>query len=339
MPQLGERDRRRIGELRSWLDGIGDGGEAVLGSVVEELRELWGAQKTCAYGVSRGESSLRVDHFVVAGAHFAGGEMARDLDGVLTASPADWALYNPLVVQPNQRNVAVSLNDLARMTGRREAQISIRLWRKWDLHACDQLRAVVCDGPVMMTWIGGFRRNAFTAREKMILANLVPPLERRLRLERQLGFAALTSGAITAALETISAPAFIVGSGGRVKHANSAGRTHLALRGMGSVIEMNEQFRVTELSTSGAAKFHLAVLREERPEAAARVAAAKAKWNLTPRQAEVLGLVVHGHANKTIAAIPGCVENTVEVHVSTLLEKTQTEGRCALVAKFWTTSF
>jgi DNA-binding NarL/FixJ family response regulator len=58
-------------------------------------------------------------------------------------------------------------------------------------------------------------------------------------------------------------------------------------------------------------------------------------WVLSPRQAEVLELLVTGASNRTIADALHCAESTVEMHVTTLLKKSTTSQRAELVARFW----
>lgn len=61
-----------------------------------------------------------------------------------------------------------------------------------------------------------------------------------------------------------------------------------------------------------------------------------ARWSLTPRQREVLAMVVRGNANKDIARTLECAQRTVELHVTMLLEKAGAESRSQLTARFWT---
>ncbi len=58
-------------------------------------------------------------------------------------------------------------------------------------------------------------------------------------------------------------------------------------------------------------------------------------WTLSPRQAEVLQLLVTGTSNRGIADSLRCAESTVEMHVTTLLKKSSTSQRAELVARFW----
>lgn len=72
---------------------------------------------------------------------------------------------------------------------------------------------------------------------------------------------------------------------------------------------------------------------------AARVDRTVNAWQLTPRQADVLGLVVAGRTNKEIASELACAENTIELHVTRLLRKTNTASRTQLIAHFWSDSW
>ncbi|HTR56345.1 MAG TPA: LuxR C-terminal-related transcriptional regulator, partial [Kofleriaceae bacterium] len=58
-----------------------------------------------------------------------------------------------------------------------------------------------------------------------------------------------------------------------------------------------------------------------------RLDLARAAWQLTPRQAEVLALVAEGHANKDIAQQLDCAENTVELHITRLFRKAKVTSR------------
>ena len=78
--------------------------------------------------------------------------------------------------------------------------------------------------------------------------------------------------------------------------------------------------------TSGAA------IAEERTR---RVAAAAARWSLTPGEHEVLAGVVKGLTNKEIACERDCAEGTVEAHVSHILKKSGAASRTALVDRVW----
>ena len=66
-----------------------------------------------------------------------------------------------------------------------------------------------------------------------------------------------------------------------------------------------------------------------------RIESAIATWKLTPRQGEVLSRLARGQSNKDIARELGCAENTVELHVTQLLRKTNVTSRTQLIARLW----
>jgi len=68
---------------------------------------------------------------------------------------------------------------------------------------------------------------------------------------------------------------------------------------------------------------------------ASRLDRAIVEWKLTPRQAEVLNLIVAGRTNKEIGQALACADNTIELHVTRLLRKTGTASRTQLIAAFW----
>jgi DNA-binding CsgD family transcriptional regulator len=58
-------------------------------------------------------------------------------------------------------------------------------------------------------------------------------------------------------------------------------------------------------------------------------------WSLTPRETEVLELLVRGLANKEIATALDTSVKTCEAHVSSLLHKSGADSRAAVIARFW----
>jgi DNA-binding NarL/FixJ family response regulator len=69
------------------------------------------------------------------------------------------------------------------------------------------------------------------------------------------------------------------------------------------------------------------------PPAVARRLAERAEFEeLTPRELEVLGLLVKGCANKQIATLLGCAELTVKAHLRSILAKLSVESRTEAVA-------
>lgn len=66
-----------------------------------------------------------------------------------------------------------------------------------------------------------------------------------------------------------------------------------------------------------------------------RLTTAEVTWSLTSRQVTVLRHVARGDSNKEIAEQLGCAENTVEHHVTQLLQKARVPSRTRLMAHFW----
>jgi FixJ family two-component response regulator len=72
--------------------------------------------------------------------------------------------------------------------------------------------------------------------------------------------------------------------------------------------------------------------RPERSDAASELATLRARETaLTPREREVMRLIVEGRANKVIAADLGLSERTVEVHRARVMEKMEAHSLAALV--------
>ena len=69
----------------------------------------------------------------------------------------------------------------------------------------------------------------------------------------------------------------------------------------------------------------------------ARLNRLQREWRLTAKQTAVLGRLATGLSNKSLALELSCAEGTVETHVTALLNKSATESRAELIARFWTT--
>ena len=157
---------------------------------------------------------------------------------------------------------------------------------------------------------------------------------------RPSGDAASSVARLASALETVGSAAFVVNDEGAVLQSNLAGQELLDRDPAGIAAELRAaveggrtRFGIFRLQAKGAPNGFLAVKSEESLEE--RVLAAASRWRLTPRQQEVLALLVRGKCNKTIAAELGCAERTVELHVTACLEKAGCEQRSELVATVW----
>lgn len=142
--------------------------------------------------------------------------------------------------------------------------------------------------------------------------------------------------ALDVALDGIVGSAYIVGPRGRVVHANSTGRALLRSDRASTearIAASSKRFRITLPRRAG---YEMVVLEPALGEAYARAEAVGVEAGLSGRESEVLGLLASGLSNKQIASELGCVEKTVEGHVSRILAKTGCTTRNSLVAGFWT---
>ena len=339
---LSRREAEVTRALVETINTVGDGDPPVLEGLIAPLQALLDSERVASFGVDQGPDGASVS--------FACGSpgLARTgpdpLDGLVRDRPRDFAAFDALHPAPAQRNVVL----LARDLGDEETLAALpavqQLFPAYGLCGLDFLRVLVCDGPVLLAWVGAFRRAPFTDRERCLLAAIVPQLRIRLAVERQLRQAMVSQAALETALEAGGAPAFVLRRPGIVVHANSAGAallecerraTREALRRVAAGCA-DASYLAFSFSSAGLPDHWLAIRRPVPEVPARRAAAAALTWGLTPRQRDVLALLATGKCNKEIATELGCAERTVELHVSACLDKARCEQRAGLVARFWT---
>jgi DNA-binding CsgD family transcriptional regulator len=152
---------------------------------------------------------------------------------------------------------------------------------------------------------------------------------------------ALVTPALSAALELLEEPAFVVDAAGAVALANAAGRARMsadpaAAQRIGELIATptTGSARVVPLAGEGGPVGAL-VIEGRGPEARAqaRLDAMATDLSLTRRQREILTLVSRGLSNRGIATALSISEATVEQHVGTLMQRAGVESRAALIAR------
>jgi len=251
-------------------------------------------------------------------------------------------LYDSFHPEPTQRNRTCRLDELH--THGPDANCVIEdVWPSCGLRGHDQLRALVCDGPVLLAWVGGFREELFTSREHDLLTALIPPLQWALSLRRKLVDAGISRAGLAAALEAIGAPCFVARRDGRIAHTNTGGTSllqrsaraaHMRLRDAIAGAPDTKSF-VARLDAPGVPECFLVVFREPGATLDARLQTAAQDWGASARERDVLRLLVSGDANKEIALKLGCSEVSVERRVTALLRKAKCDGRSRLIARFW----
>jgi len=272
---------------------------------------------------------------------------ARVTEGRGSSEAASFSLYDPLRPEVRQRNVIVDEKFLFPAGSASETLVG-HAYVEAGLARCSQLRVLVCDGPVLLAWIGVFRREPLGARERHVLARLIAPLRRRLRIERMMSEAQPGLPGLVTALEAVAGPSFLVTASGNIEHANLIGRRALeqhprevrtGVRDWLAHIARRNGSPPIEVDQGGTTPRYVVVLRDEPWMEAARMSAAARAWRLSARQAEVLAHLVRGDTNKDIAAKLGVSPRTVEIHTSAILRKAGAETRTHLARLVWQADF
>ena len=305
--------------------------------LAQEVRDQLDAGFVGAYQPALTDAGWNVDSMIGAGGKAPLHIRAFHECVARLADPDRFLGYDPYWVDPAQRNRSLSLRELPRGVVAEQNETVLR-----DVGAGghDQIRVLVCDGPRILTWFGATRLEPFTPRERVFFMHLVPLLQRRMRLERDLRPGATRAAALDALVETIGRAAFVVGPRQSIEAANARATEWLERdpRAVRAAIRDSLQaspdaapFAIVPLSLHGCPDHVLAIEKERRPTLAERVSKAGRRWGLTPRQARVLELLVDGATNKEIAALLECATVTVENHVTELYRRSGTRSRAALV--------
>ena len=339
---LAPRDAGRVLELRAELLTMRLGGESFFESFLPALRDLLGTEAVCAYGLRQLASNTQEVSFH----HVAGAVLSPRFPALFSrfveASGVEWAGYNPGRPEPAQRNRVVRLPWVT-MADRKRIPIALELFPTIGVGGKDQFRVLVCEGESLLGWVGGWQAGDCDAHQSAILTALVPALQRRLATERQLEQGSRV-GVLASALEAIGKAAFVCDASGRIREANGMARALLAVEGravraeLGAAVRApyrHRRWEVTPVRTGASTELLVLARAPAGLRLSAQVKRATQSWGLSPRQAAVLERVAEGNANRSIGAMLGISERTVEVHVTALLEKAQAENRAELIAKVY----
>ncbi len=331
-------DTRGVADLIAALGDFRLGQAPALDQVSGQLGTLLRAELVVYYtarvtlgGVELGRIGGASDNPV----HRLGGRQVRSFSEHF---PDSWPGFNPIRVAPELQNSVTTLrqprvrNPLARHDAFFE-QIAPSV----GLAGFDQIRALACDGPSLLYWIGAMRRERFSSREIGLFRELLPSVQRRLLLERAIdGVPSLTM--LAGILDGFGTAAFLIGPTGAVEACNALGLQVWTQDRWGLREELDLSRRAPgprtplAITTLGGEGYVLAVQRRRAVSTAARADLAARRWSLTPRQREVLALVVDGQTNWQIASRLECAERTVEVHMTAILQRAQLANRATLIA-------
>jgi DNA-binding CsgD family transcriptional regulator len=342
---LGRSDRRAVAEIAAMARTIDDEPRPILEQIMPRLQGLLRADFAVGYRTSPVDETggWTIDFMNVHGE--APSFRAPFEHFLVSAPPRRFCWYDPISPEPSDRDVVRHPTVEIAERELLDAPVMRQAFAPAGMERYDQMRLLLCDGPMLMAWLGGIRRERFTGRERSILESLMAPLRARLRLERRLLRAELLERGLVAALEATATTAFLCTRDGQIAYTTDAararldaeeplrGRLHAALRGDARAAATAVSLRVPGLPEHVLVSFATPLGARSFD---ARLEAAQRAWRLTRRQGQVLERLVHGESNKQIAERFHCAENTIEVHVSALLRKARAQSRAALASRFWT---
>lgn len=356
MSTLSARDHRLVRDLVARLRQLEHGSGPALSELVPAVADLVGGGKPASYAVRIEEQGYDLDFLYSRGMAGSEAECGQIWGDAVRNGPPRGLLYTPARPERSQRNRAFLLprqhemlakpallgptgltapKDLSPFASQLEA------FRRLGIHQDYAVRALVCEGDALLAWIGVYRPDPFTPRDQQLLQALVPALRARLSLEKQLELSIFAHGAIGVLIEQIAGPAALVTPQGRILACNAPLRAELERDGSGtkealvnSVKGLHPFAKVTKISALGAPDSRLVVFPQpSAPEQ--RLERVCSRHALTPRQTEVLRMLVRGASNRVIAATLDCAERTVEIHVTAILSKLGVESRAAALARVY----
>ncbi len=304
------------------------------------LADLTGASCVVVAAIATRTTGLALEHWRAALAPPGVRELVDALLGALTAGTAP---APPVAIEPRLRNRAFDLGawlEREAPSAWLDSPIFADAQRALGHPRLHAAGALVYDGPTLLGWFGGLFPTVPTATPLAIFDALVPVMQRRFAAEQRLRSAAWTQSVLDAALAQIGGAAFLIGARGAIHEANPTGRALLATHHA----EIADAIAAARAERTASLPFELypvagggalAILRASTPATriTEAVAAASARWHLTPRQHTVLELVVRGFSNGATAESLGITERTVELHVTAILDRAGADNRATLVSR------
>ena len=258
----------------------------------------------------------------------------------LNAQCGDYTFfYNALRPGKEDRNRVVTIDPREAPPAYHSSPIVRGVMAELDLADKCTNRVLICDGPDLLAWVGGFKTGPFNARQAAVLRDLTGPLRARLKLERQLALGERDRRALFAALDVLDAPAYLM-TGHHIEHANPAGRARLGheastTRDALERAPHDPTATCLEVTGAGLPPLRLILLPPSGRPGEEPLRDLGREWKLSARQREVMKLLMTGDSNKGIAAKLGCAEVTVEYHLTSIFRKSRTQNRAELFARFW----
>ena len=259
----------------------------------------------------------------------------------LAHAPRRFWFFDPLAPERGQRDRAIDTAEHVGEAVYRASPIFREVWHALGFVSHRELRALVCEGPRLTGWVGGFRDGPLDPAQQQRLTALVPALRRRLSSENRLRTEPLTATTLAAILDQLADAAFVLGPRGEIAFANRAGRAHIE-RDRESLAELVTQrggdqrgWECLRIRAAGVPPHTLVLARrdDESQHDTTRARCAASRWGLTPRQCDVLLFVVRGRCNAAIAAELGITERAVEFHITGIFDRARVNSRAELIAR------
>jgi DNA-binding CsgD family transcriptional regulator len=327
---------RRVRELAVALGRVPLDSPPALDAHIGEIRDVLEADVAMAYGIVDAGDHLDLD-FVHGSGTAKLARVREEFADWLRRFPdrTGWAAYNPIHPEPDQRNEVLCTRHF-------RTPIARYLYPKIGVDGNDCIRVLVCDGATLLAWVGIYSSQAFAEWQSSGLKRLVTPLRKRLIVERALARHSATAAALEFMLESTPNVAFIVSDRGTIEAGNGLARAALRANRSATVDALRATLRgandagyiATPLQGRGEQCWYLALGRESfRPFHLTRAAAAQSRFHLTPRQTEILELVLQGMSGVVIARSLEISPKTLEKHMAGLYDRVDVANRAELVAR------
>lgn len=152
--------------------------------------------------------------------------------------------------------------------------------------------------------------------------------------------------AVEAALDSLGIPVAVLSTSGEIVLTSTAARAlgvnqleHLKRLPAGGATSGagDGTWELVPLETHDGRSGFIATLRSSPSNKAdfGLYAKAKRRWQLTPRQEQVLSLIARGYTNALVAEALGIAESTVEFHLTAVFDKAGVCNRATLLARLF----
>jgi DNA-binding CsgD family transcriptional regulator len=315
-------------------------GDGAFGATLERVRtflELDNLLLWCPLERTKGWGVERIEATGFPSASRLGGLL---LD-YLQHAPYRFWFFDPIYPESDQRDRVVDTIEMVGTTAYRSSRIFGEVIDPLGFGQHREVRALICDGRNLVGWVGSLHGKPIHPEQRVRLNSLLPALRLRLLADRAIRARTQTAASIAAALDRIGPPAFIVSANGEVLATNRSARARLDEDRASSTQELDailhgqsaEYAERIALRGSGSPPALLIVMPDRSIGYVEQcVVRASQEWGLTPRQCDVLRLVVRGQSTAAIAEQLGVGERAIELHVTVLLERSRTTSRTGLVA-------